>query len=70
MSGARARCFCAGSGPPLLLLASPVALGRTYASAGVGGHHVDLVGHQRGADLREQTGSIIGHDADGNDALR
>lgn len=33
VSGARARYFCAGSGPPLLLLASPLALGRTYASA-------------------------------------
>lgn len=33
IDGARARYLCAGSGPPLLLLASPTALGRTYLRA-------------------------------------
>jgi pimeloyl-ACP methyl ester carboxylesterase len=33
VNGARARYLCAGSGPPLLLLASPLALGRTYLRA-------------------------------------
>lgn len=33
VDGARARYLCAGSGPPLLLLASPLALARTYQCA-------------------------------------
>lgn len=33
MDGARARYLCCGSGPPLLLLASPLALARTYRRA-------------------------------------
>ena len=33
VGGARARYFCCGSGPPLLLLASPLALARTYQRA-------------------------------------
>jgi pimeloyl-ACP methyl ester carboxylesterase len=33
VDGARARYLCTGSGPPLLLLASPLALGRTYLRA-------------------------------------
>jgi len=33
VDGARARYLCRGSGPPLLLLASPLALARTYRRA-------------------------------------
>jgi pimeloyl-ACP methyl ester carboxylesterase len=33
VDGARARYLCSGSGPPLLLLASPLALARTYRRA-------------------------------------
>lgn len=33
VDGARARYLCCGSGPPLLLLASPLALARTYQRA-------------------------------------
>ncbi len=33
VDGARARYLCCGSGPPLLLLASPLALGRSYQHA-------------------------------------
>lgn len=33
VDGARARYLCCGSGPPLLLLASPLALARTYRRA-------------------------------------
>jgi pimeloyl-ACP methyl ester carboxylesterase len=33
VDGARARYLCCGSGPPLLLLVDPLALGRTYVHA-------------------------------------